>query len=114
MATVTWELRSADSVDNYKIENEDGTVSFIDGVIISVSLIATATEGENKVSHPNVFVPLKKPVISEFVQLSSLQKEEVLSFALQTLSSQSKNSIEEFLIRKLNSSNGVSSVAFES
>jgi len=101
MVTFNWELISAKSVDNYPYTNEDGTVTFINGVVTEAFLKLTATEGENKAVVPMHRVLLDAPVPDVFAPLDNIEKATVLVWALEKMPSLVKEKMESFAAHKL-------------
>lgn len=99
MATkIEWSLKEAVVTNNYPYKNEDGTITLIDDVITNVYVTVEAVNGDSKKSMSR-FIELNKPVLESFLPLSNITKETAFSWAMATLDSNLKTSIEEVLIK---------------
>lgn len=99
--TITWNLKSANAVDNYSFKNEDGSITLMNGVIVSAVLECVATDGTKTETHPFVNVPFKSPVPDAFAPLDTLEKAIVLQWAVDQMPIALKENIERVLTQKV-------------
>lgn len=113
MKTVNWELFNAKQTDKYGLVNEDGTESLIDGVVTFAALKAVVSDGDN-VFNKMYHVALRPPVKEDFTPVEDLTREQVLEWALESLGSNKKESIEKSILSRLGKGEPVHKTIFQS
>lgn len=96
MANINWKIDRAIVVDNFRLENEDGSSTIMNDVIAEVVLCATVMVGE-KEHRNNMLVTLNKPATDMFLPLSAVDKAKVLTWAMDAFGDIAKARVEERL-----------------
>jgi hypothetical protein len=112
MATFNWELVNAKSMDNYPYKNEDGTTTFMNGVVTSAVLRVTASNETESVVYPYYVVNLDAPVPDVFAPLDSIEKQMVLDWALDKINGNIKENLEASLEKRLSENKPVFTTIF--
>lgn len=112
MKTVNWELFNAKQTDKYRLVSEDGTENLMDGVVTFATIRAVVSDGDSEFKKL-YYIALEAPTEDNFTPLEDLSREDVLAWALDTLGSKKKESIEKFLLTKVGEDKTVDKIIFE-